>query len=46
MRASVFSLLVAGLLAPFALAAPAKPATVQTPHGERLASKVHAVPEG
>lgn len=46
MRASVISLLVAGLLAPFAFAAPAERATVTTPHGERLAANAHEVPAG
>lgn len=46
MRASVISLLVAGLLAPFAFAAPAERATVTTPHGERLAANAHEVPKG
>lgn len=46
MRASFISILVAGLLAPLALAAPSASKTAQTPHGERPADKVYEVPVG
>lgn len=46
MRVSIISLLITGLFAPLALAAPANPTTVSTPHGPRPAENVHFVPEG